>query len=102
FAAHGPSHHAGAGDFFLVRNADANVARDLARDLALDAHGVFLNAVLGHALVGADVDLFLAPDLTADRDLARHGSLHADLLAYRYRAFLVLGAADPLLAGDRL
>ena len=87
-----------AGHGFLVRSADAHRTGGLARDLAGLAHGVLLNLLRLLACIRAHLDLLFFPFLLADRDLAFDVFGHANLLAHRHRALLVLWAVDPDLA----
>lgn len=86
-------------DGLFVRDADADGAGHFARNLAGFVAGVLHRAVFRHALIGADLDLLFTILVAADRDLALDGFGHADLLANRHRAFTVLGAVNPDLAG---
>ena len=98
-AFNGATNHASAGDRFLVGDAHADGAFDLARNLAGFARGVLLNALLGHALIRAHLDRFFLPLGLADRHFALDLLLDADLLADLDLAAFVLRAVDPHLAG---
>lgn len=93
-------HKAVAGDRFFVGDADANRTGGLGRDLLRFVSRVFLHNVLGHALVGADLDLLFTAFLFADRNFAFDSFGHANFFADGDRAVTVLGAADPMF--DRM
>src|SRR5262249_17224792 len=74
--------HAADVDNLFAGDADANGAGRLARNLAGFVLGAFHNALLGHALIRADLDLLFFPRHLANRNLARNAFGHADLLAH--------------------
>jgi hypothetical protein len=96
---HGARNHFAAGDAFFIRNADANRAAGLARNLTVHVNRAFLNAGLVHALVGADLDAFFFPHGFANRNLGANSFGVANLLANGHRAFAILWAMNPNFAG---
>ena len=97
----GALNHAGAGHGFLVGDAHADGALDLARNLAGFAHGVLLLPLLFAAFISAHLDLFFLPLGLANRDFALHFFLAANLLADLDLAAFILRAEHPHLAGAR-
>jgi len=98
---HFTTNHAADIDGLFARDADANRASRRAGNATRFPLGALDNALFGHALVRADLDLLFTPHVLANRDLARHAFGVADLLAHRHRAFTVLGAIHPHLFGAR-
>src|SRR5205085_2234976 len=73
FLEHSAGNHAGAGDHFLARHADAHRPGRLAGHLDLLAHGVLLDAGFRDALGHADAALLLADFSAASLDLDNLG-----------------------------
>jgi hypothetical protein len=95
------TNHAADIDHLFARDADANRTGRLAGNATRFPLGALHNALFGHALIRADLDLLFTPHVLANRDLARHAFGVANLLAHRHRAFPVLGAMDPHLLRAR-
>lgn len=98
FAFDAATHHAGAGDRFLVRHAHADGAFDLARNLLGYALGVLLSLLAFNALIRAHLDLLLTPFVAAHRYFALDLLFAANALANLHLAAFVLRAVHPHLA----
>ena len=80
-------------DRFLAGDAHANGAGGLAGHRTTFVNRALLNAILGHALV--DANLLFFPHIAANVDLALDGLGIADLLADGHGALFIFRAVDP-------